>query len=471
MKAFNGNGVIRLLRQAGTPVRYYEGMALFLILLAAMLGFVSAAAAGQVREGSSPAAAIAAALPIPVFAVLAFVFVHLVLRLRGLELEETLLPVVALLTTIGLVMIWRLRGQAGALQQARSLFIGLGVAAALVARPRWVDAIRRWAVPISLSGLALSFLTAVFGVQDESGARLALKLGPLPSIQTTEFIKVALIIFLAWFADKEVRAVEGRSRLVLGWLRLPPLRYFLPGAVFISMATLALALMSDYGAVLILLCLFVGVLYCAFETRIFATLVGIGAAMAIPVGLILAAVWKVPDVMRYRYLAFLDPWSSQPVILNGQAAGITISEGPGYQIQQAIYAIAAGGITGKGLGFGSPGFIPLAHSDFIFASILEELGAVTGLAVLALYAILVLRLFRAAALLPSGQVFERILAAGIGIHLITQVLVMVGGTLNLLPMTGVTLPFLSQGGTALMVNLIETGVVLSLLQRVEMRPV
>ncbi len=462
---------MRFLRRGQTPVRFYEGICLALVLLVALLGFVSATAAAQVRQGNNPGGEIAGALLFPVVAVLAFIFVHLVLRMRGLEIEETLVPVVALLAVIGLVMIWRLRGPAGTLQQVRSLLIGLGAVAALSARPVWVDAIRRWAVPVSLAGLALSFLTAFFGVQDESGARLALKLGPLPSIQTTEFIKVALIIFLAWFADKEVRAVEGRSRLVLGWLRLPPLRYFLPGAVFIAMATLALALMSDYGAVLILLILFLGILYSAFETRIFVTLAGLGAAMAVPVGLVLSLVWSFPDAMRYRFLAFLDPWSSQPVIINGQPLGITISEGPGYQIQQAIYAIAAGGITGKGLGFGSPGFIPLAHSDFIFASILEELGAVTGLAVLALYGVLLMRIFRAAALLPPGQIFERILVTGIGIHLVTQVLVMVGGTLNLLPLTGVTLPFLSQGGTALMVNLIEVGVVLSLLQRVEVRPV
>lgn len=159
------------------------------------------------------------------------------------------------------------------------------------------------------------------------------------------------------------------------------------------------------------------------------------------------------------------------VMLDGQSTGITISQGPGYQIQQSIYAVIAGGLTGRGLGFGTPTYVPLAHSDFIFSAILEELGAVTGFAVLFLFAVLLLRILRVAVLLPGGQVFERLLLTGIAIHLFTQVFVMVGGTLNLLPMTGVTIPFLSLGGVALLVNLVEIGIVLSLTQRLELRQI
>jgi cell division protein FtsW (lipid II flippase) len=146
---------------------------------------------------------------------------------------------------------------------------------------------------------------------------------------------------------------------------------------------------------------------------------------------------------------------------------MTISQGPGYQIQQSIYAVIAGGITGKGLGFGSPEFVPLAHSDFLFAALVEELGAVTGIAVLGLFIILVLRILRVALLLPKGQVFERLLLIGISIHIFTQVFVMVGGTLNLLPLTGVTIPFMSLGGTSLLVNLTEIGIALALVQRLQ----
>ena len=155
------------------------------------------------------------------------------------------------------------------------------------------------------------------------------------------------------------------------------------------------------------------------------------------------------------------------ITMDGQPTGITISEGPGYQIQQSIYAVISGGITGKGLGFGSPDYVPLAHSDFILAAIIEELGAVIGVAVLILFGVLVLRIFRLVTLLPSGQVFERMLLVGIGIHLFSQVFVMAGGTLNLLPVTGITIPFMSLGGAALLVNLVEIGIVIAIARRLE----
>jgi cell division protein FtsW len=452
-------------------LRGTEGISLFLILVIAVSGFACASIALALRQGTDPLAGLGQAVLLPVLAVLPLIGIHILLRLRRVQTEQLLLPVVALILVLGLTMIWRLRGAAGAWQQLRSVWLGAGLIAVLVARPAWIEQIRRRAIPICLAGLALALLTAGLGRLDESGARLSLKLGPLPAIQTTELIKIALIFFLAWFAEEEGRAVEGRSQLLMGWLRLPPLRYFIPGASFVAVATLALVRMADYGAVLILICLFVGILFTAFETRTFLTLLGIGAALAALAALVLVFTWHIPDVVRYRYLAFLDPWSSAPYMIAGAPTGLTIAQGPGYQIQQSIYAVLSGGLTGTGLGFGSPGLVPLAFSDFIFAAIVEEMGMVIGVAALGLFGVLFMRLFRLAALLPENQVFERVLVAGIGIHLLAQVVVMVGGTLDLLPMTGVTLPFLSLGGTALAVNLVEVGLALALVQRVEARPV
>ncbi|MBE0696812.1 MAG: FtsW/RodA/SpoVE family cell cycle protein, partial [Anaerolineaceae bacterium] len=254
---------------------------------------------------------------------------------------------------------------------------------------------------------------------------------------------------------------EGRAHTLL-WFRLPALRYLAPAAAFVGAATLSLVAMSDFGAVIILGCLFAAMLYVGFETRIFLTIAIIGLGLAIVVGFILSQFWTIPTTIQYRYLAFLNPWSGQ-MMPNGN----TIAEGPGYQIQQSIYAVIAGGVTGTGLGMGSPNFIPLAHSDFILAAIFEEMGSAIGIAILALYAILILRIIRLVMLIPSPQIFERLLLTGIGIHFFTQVFVMAGGTFDLIPLTGVTLPFLSLGGVSLMVNFIEIGFVLSLTQRVQ----
>jgi cell division protein FtsW (lipid II flippase) len=225
--------------------------------------------------------------------------------------------------------------------------------------------------------------------------------------------------------------------------------------------------MSDYGAVLILGSIFIAVLYAGFETRIFMTVAAIGLVLAVLVGLVLSITWDVPTVIQYRFMAFLNPWSNEMITLNGQPTGITISEGPGYQIQQAIYAVISGGITGRGLGFGSPDYVPLAHSDFILAAIIEELGSIIGVALLFLFAVLLLRIFRIVVLLPPSLIYERLLLVGIGVHLFTQVFVMAGGTLNLLPVTGVTVPFISQGGVALLVNLAEIGIALAIARRLE----
>jgi len=448
--------------------RLIEATALTMIGVIAILGFLSVAAATQVRQGQDPLPALPGALvPAGLIAGLLAGF-HLFLRVRGMRSEQIIWPAVSLLSVVGAVMLWRLGGSDSVFQQlGRGLFPGVVVAGLLVAKPQRIEAVRRWAPIIGLVGLMLPVVTALFGVGDETGARLALKLGPLPAIQTSEPIKLAMIIFLAWYVAEQGRAAEGRAWPVLGWMRIPALRYFVPGVLFVAVATLALVSMSDYGAVLILGAIFVAMLYAGFDTRVFVTIAAIGLGLAVITGLILSLTWEVPVVIRYRFLAFLNPWSTAMIAPNGQPTGITIAEGPGYQIQQAIYAVIAGGVIGRGLGFGSPDYVPLAHSDFILAAILEEFGAIIGVAILFLFAVLLLRIFRLVALLPAGQIFERLLLVGIGAHLFTQVFVMAGGTLNLLPVTGVTIPFLSQGGVALLINLAEVGIVLALTRRRE----
>jgi cell division protein FtsW (lipid II flippase) len=211
-------------------------------------------------------------------------------------------------------------------------------------------------------------------------------------------------------------------------------------------------------------------LYAGFEPRVFLGIAGVGLALALLVGVVLAQTWQVPAVVQTRWAAFLNPWSQAPLVINGQPTGLTIAQGPGYQLQQAIYAIVAGGLTGSGLGYGLPQNVPLAHSDMIFAAVVEELGALVSAALLVIYALLLFRILRVALRLPAQQIFERLLVVGIGVHLFGQMFLIVAGTLNLLPLTGITLPFLSQGGAALLVNVVEIGIVLALSQRLEARP-
>ncbi len=448
--------------------RSTEAILLIFVFLAGLLGFGLLAVGLQVAQRQNPWAGLPSAA-LPPLVIGATIFrLHALLRQRRTNAEQLILPVVALLLTIGLLMIWRLRGPAGVWQQIlRGLLPGTALVASFILKPNLLERTRRWALPITAMGVLLPILTALFGEVDETGARLALKLGPLPAVQPTEIIKLTLIIFLAWYIDRQGRRVEGRARPFLGWLRLPGLHNFLPGILVVSLATLALVEMSDFGAVLVLVLIFIGMLFTGFETRIFLTVAMISVCLAAVAALVLSFAWDVPAVIRLHFLAYQDPWSKEVIVLDGQPTGMTISEGPGYQIQQSINSIVAGGLIGTRLGFGKPEYVPLAHSDFIFAAIVEELGAVIGLAVLFLFIILMLRFTRVALLLPGGQVFERVLLMGICIHFFTQVFIMVGGTLNLLPLTGITIPFLSQGGMALIINLIEIGMALSAAQRLE----
>mgnify|MGYP000866523179 CR=1 FL=1 len=457
-----------MLQTIGRTYRRVEGFLLLLVMLTAALGFALVGMAARLQAGTPPLEGLLLdVLPVlPVALLLAGV--HVVLNLRRSAADQLLLPLVGVIFATGIIMIWRLRGSEGVWQQVlRGFLPGALLLGALIAYPQAVEFIRRWALAIAGVGLLLAFATAVFGQVDETGARLSLKLGPLPAIQTSELIKLALIIFLAWFIDREGEEVEGRARPFLGFLRVPALRYFVPGILFVGMATLALVEMSDFGAVPILGLIFVLMLFSGFDTRTFATIAAIGLVMALLVGIVLAVAWTPPAHIQYRILAFQDPWSTEEIYFLGEPTGTTISEGPGYQIQQAIYAMIAGGISGTGLGFGSPQNIPLVSTDFIYAAVLEELGAVVGIALLVFYIILVLRILRNAAMLPRALVFERLLLAGIAIHFFTQVFIMVGGTLNLIPMTGVTIPFLSLGGSALLTNLVEAGLVLAISQRLE----
>lgn len=450
--------------------RRLEGGLLLIVIVIAFLGFAMVEAAGRVSRGLDPLPTLLAALAPPAILALGLVAIHVLLRWRGVETEQIVLPLTGLLLAIGLAMIGRLLGSPGVWQQVtRGLVPGLVVMAVLIARPDVIEQVRgRLVLVISLGGLVLLLVTAFLGVVDESGARLSLKLGPLPAIQTSEIVKLSLIVFLAWYIERAREEVEGRARLV-GWLQMPALHYFIPGTLFVFLATLALVKMSDLGAILILGSLFIAMLYAGFRPRLFAAVAAIGLVLFLVMVGILALFWELPDVVQQRMAAFRDPWSDAPLLVDGQSTGLTIAEGPGYQIQQALYATIAGGIMGTGLGLGSPSNVPLAHSDFILAALAEELGAIGMLALLAVYVILLLRLARLAVMLPAGQVFERLVLIGIAVHLFAQVFIMGGGTFNLLPLTGITVPFLSQGGVALLVNLTEIGVALSLAQRLRER--
>jgi cell division protein FtsW (lipid II flippase) len=294
---------------------------------------------------------------------------------------------------------------------------------------------------IGLLGIILLLLPLAPGIgRTVRGARLWVGIGPL-QFQPAEVGKVLLMIFIASYlnARKELLAVATRR---LGPLALPEPRHLAPLLFAWGISLVVLFLEKDLGSSLLFFGMFVVMLW-----------VATGRAAYLVLGALLFAVGAYVG-----YAAFSHVQDRVTVWLNVFDSKLIQDEG--FQLAQSLFAMATGGILGTGLGQGRPGFIPDAHTDFVFSAIGEELGLLGTMALLLLFVLLVFRGFRAAVRSPDG--FGQLLAAGLSTILALQTFVIVGGVTRLIPLTGITLPFVSYGGSSLVANF----VLLALLVRV-----
>ncbi len=318
----------------------------------------------------------------------------------------------------------------------------LGLTAISVRSVRWLREYRyTWAV------LGIALLAAVFVLGEEvNGARLSIHLGPL-SGQPSELLKVILVVFLAaYLADN--RPMLARSSLRVGPLRLPPLPYLLPMLAMWGIALSMVIVQKDLGAALLLFSVFLALLYIATQRGSYVV-----------VGLVLfvvgaALLYSQLGHVRTRVDIWLDPWAD-PL-------------GAGYQVIRSLYAFGRGGILGTGLAAGLPTVggvpaIPLIHTDFVFAAVGEELGLVGALAVGACYLVIAERGLRVAARAPDE--FQALLAAGLTLVVVLQAALIMAANLRLVPLTGVTLPFISYGGSSILTNALVVGLLLALSDR------
>jgi cell division protein FtsW (lipid II flippase) len=364
--------------------------------------------------------------------------------------DPLLYPLTVLLCGWGLAEVTRLQE---ALVTRQTLWVGLGMTALLVlaAAPyRW-GWLSRYRYVWLLSGLGLLLMTIIWGVNPLGvGDRLWLSVGRLFYIQPSELLKLLMVIFLASYLS-EKQDLLTMTRMRLGPLRLPPLPYLVPLLLMWGFSLLLLAWQQDLGAALLYLGVFLSMLYVATGSRNYV-LVGIGMLLAVA-----AVGYAFVERVRLRASIWIDPWSDP--------------RGYGYQIIQALIAFASGGLFGSGLGLGFPTpWIPVVHSDFVFAAVGEEWGLLGAMAMLAALLLLVGRGLRTAmrASLPAAREsavrlqssFVSLLAVGLSAMLGWQTLVIVGGTLRLIPLTGITLPFVSYGGSSMLVSCMMVGLLL-----------
>jgi cell division protein FtsW (lipid II flippase) len=386
----------------------------------------------------------------------ALLIVHVAFVLSGRRTDQILLPAAAMLGGIGLLLMQRLpqslvSQSIGSLQldlgqlQLLWLMISLTVLALLalfVRSDRWLRAYKyTWAA----AGIVLLAMTFVFG-NDVNGARLTLSIGPV-SGQPSELLKVILVVFLAAYLS-ENRSLLADESTRLGPLRLPPIPYLAPMVAMWAIALGIVVVQRDLGAALLFFAVFLALLYVA---------TGRGSYVVLGLVLFIAGSWVLYELFAHvqvRVNNWINPFAD-PL-------------GSGFQTVQALYAFARGGLLGVGLGAGLPTIagnlpVPAVHTDYPLAALGEELGLVGLLAIFGLYLVIVERGLRIAA--TAHDDFRALLAAGLSLVIGIQAFIIAAGNLKLIPLTGITLPFISYGGSSLLANAIAVGLLLALSDR------
>jgi cell division protein FtsW (lipid II flippase) len=368
-----------------------------------------------------------------------YLLAHLVARVTVPHADPYLLPMAGLLTAVGVTEIYRL-DPTDAFRQGMWIVIGVAVFALTLFFLRHdYRRLESYRYLFGVGAVVLLALPALPGIGATiNGARLWVKLGPL-QFQPGELAKIMLIIFLAGYL-REKREVLAQGRL----------KDFGPLLVIWGGAMLVLVETGDLGSALLFFGIFLAMLYIATARLLF---VGIGAAMFVAGA---AIAWSFVTRVQERVTVWLHPWTDQKVFcaLNGKME--LRQDCAGYQITKSLYSIANGGYPGTGLGKGTfsttagDSLIPYLNTDFIYSALAQELGLIGISAVVLVFMLFVMRGFRISLLASDG--FSKLLAVGLVFGFALQTFIIVGGILRIIPLTGITLPFVSYGGSSVISN-------------------
>jgi cell division protein FtsW (lipid II flippase) len=374
-----------------------------------------------------------------------FLALHVLVRFALPQADPFLLPITALLAAVGLTEIFRIRPSL-ALDQGKWLVVGALLFALTVLIVRDHMKLDRYKYIVGAVGLGLLVATIVLGTT-VNGAKLWIRAFGM-SIQPSEFAKLAIVVFLAGYLNDKKLLLSVPTRHVLR-VPVPATKYFGPLLVMWVMSLAMLVFMKDFGMSLLFMAIFVALMYMA-TTRIVYVVLG-GSLFAAAAALSLTVVPHVND----RFTVWLDPWP--------------YASTTGYQLLQSLFTIADGGVLGAGFGRGfllyanRQPVVPDLQTDFIFAAIANEMGLIGAAGVVLLYLLFVWRGFRIAVWAPDG--FSKLLAAGLATAFGLQTFIILGGVTRLIPMTGITLPFVSYGGSSITANLMLVALLLMISHR------
>ncbi len=365
-----------------------------------------------------------------------WILTSVIIRRRFFYADPVLLPLAVFLASIGLTLILRLRPDLF-IHQAMWLAAGLLAFIITVLIFRQPEDIARYKYICGVTGIVLLLVTIAFGV-DIGGNKNWIILGPV-RFQPAEFAKLLIIIFLAAYLSERRQLLTYATRHY-GPLTLPHPRFIAPLIALWALTMAMLIVQRDLGSALLYFGTTVIMAYMASSKWGYITL-----ALALFFTGSVICYFLFPHV-QVRIDIWLNPWADPT--------------GRSYQIVQSLFALGSGGLLGSGLTFGYPNIIPEVHTDFIFAAIAEELGLVGSSAVIITYILIVYRAFRTA--LASQIPFTMLLASGLGVLTALQVFIIIGGVTKFLPLTGITLPLISYGGSSMVSSFILLGMLFAI---------
>ncbi len=426
-------------REVETPPIHWAEV--LLLVLGGGFVFVNLLALTLERRAFEPRAW----LPLVVWIVCAVVGSRLLDRFLPLR-DRLLFPLALLMSGWGLVLIDRL---APNFTERQSLWLLVSVAALLVVAytPRILRLLRAYRYTLLVLGFALLIATIILGTNPSglAGApELWLGVGGL-FFQPSEALKVILVVFLASYLAEQYPAMRAIDTTIhpgtsIERHRFSP-RVIGPVALMWGLSVVILIWQRDLGTAILFFVVFLVLLYVASG---YTFLLIVGGLLIVVAG---AVAYRLFDVVQLRVDIWLNPWLE--------------ADTRAFQIVQSLLAFAAGGVFGQGIGQGSPTYIPVVHSDFVFAALAEEWGLLGIIAVVACFAVFVVRGLRIA-MLQRARPFQALMAVGLSVMVAAQSLLIMGGVLKLIPLTGVTLPYFSYGGSSLLVNFVMVGLLLRL---------
>ncbi len=399
------------------------------LLPGAVVGVVGAASVAsaqsdELRSGPVAVVAIVAGL---------FLLMHIALRMRAPEADPYLLPLVGAITALGLVTLYRINPDP-ARDQVLWIAVATAVFVAVLALLPDHKVLERYRYLLGVGAVVLLVVTMVFGTEI-NGARLWIQLPGGQTVQLGELVKVLLVLFLAGYLRDKRELLAVPTRTIAG-VPMPPIAVLGPMLLLVGLALALVVVLNDFGTALLFFGVFLAMLYVA---------AGRGAYVGVGLGIFLAgslAVWAAVPRIQDRVDTWLQPFDDP--------------QGRGYQLVQSLYAFADGGLLGPGWGQGflvradGSTVVPVLDTDFIYTAVAAELGFIGALALLCLFVLLIARGFTLAAQAPDG--FSKLLAVGLTSVIGLQAFIIIGGVVRLIPLTGVTLPFMSYGGSSVVTN-------------------